>query len=158
MTALRRYTQADLAWMHALNQGFATELSDETPASFAARAARACTALVAAPELGFLLAFDQEPALGAINFNWLAQHSSQFVYVDRIVTAPHARGQGLARALYQALFTAARDRGAKRITCEVNLDPPNPASDAFHAAMGFTEIGRAELPGGKIVWYLERLL
>jgi uncharacterized protein len=158
MTALRSYAAADLVWMHPLNQTFATELSSETPQSFAARAARACVALVAPPDRGFLLAFDQEPAPGAIHFTWLAQHSSDFVYVDRIVTAPHARGQGLARDFYEALYQIAFERGAKRITCEVNFNPPNPDSDAFHAAMGFAEIGRGEMPGGKIVRYLAREL
>jgi predicted GNAT superfamily acetyltransferase len=153
-TALRPYTAEDLRWMHPLNQSFATELSSETPQSLAARAARACVALVAPPDRGFLLAFDQEPAPGAIHFGWLAQQSADFIYVDRIVTAPHARGQGLARVCYEALYGIARGRGAKRITCEVNLSPPNPASDAFHAAMGFAEIGRNQMPGGKIVRYL----
>jgi predicted GNAT superfamily acetyltransferase len=38
------------------------------------------------------------------------------------------------------------------------LDPPNPVSDAFHRALGFTEIGRAALANGKTVRYLEREL
>ncbi|MFZ4069026.1 MAG: GNAT family N-acetyltransferase [Caulobacterales bacterium] len=156
--SLRPYTEADLDWMHPLNQRFATELSSETPESFAVRALRACVALVAPPDRGFLLAFDQEPAQGAIHFGWLSKNSADFIYVDRIVTAPHARGQGLARAFYEALFDIARGRSAKRITCEVNLSPPNPTSDAFHAAMGFTEIGRNDLPKGKIVRYLAREL
>jgi predicted GNAT superfamily acetyltransferase len=42
--------------------------------------------------------------------------------------------------------------------CEVNAEPPNPASDAFHAAMGFAEVGSATLGGGKQVRYFERLL
>jgi hypothetical protein len=43
------------------------------------------------------------------------------------------------------------------IGCEVNSDPPNPASDAFHERLGFAEVGRAALPGGtKLVRYLSR--
>ncbi len=42
--------------------------------------------------------------------------------------------------------------------CEVNHAPPNPGSDAFHARMGFGEIGRAVLSGGKTVRYLRRPL
>jgi predicted GNAT superfamily acetyltransferase len=42
------------------------------------------------------------------------------------------------------------------VCCEVNSDPPNPLSDAFHAALGFREVGRAFLPDrGKSVRYLE---
>jgi predicted GNAT superfamily acetyltransferase len=32
--------------------------------------------------------------------------------------------------------------GQLRITCEVNLRPPNPLRDAFRAELGFTEVGR----------------
>ncbi|RUZ33524.1 GNAT family N-acetyltransferase, partial [Mesorhizobium sp. M7A.F.Ca.US.003.02.1.1] len=35
------------------------------------------------------------------------------------------------------------------VTCEVNTAPPNPASDAFHAALGFVEAGGAVIHGGK---------
>ena len=38
-----------------------------------------------------------------------------------------------------------------------NTDPPNPGSDAFHARLGFHEVGRAFLADrGKSVRYLER--
>jgi predicted GNAT superfamily acetyltransferase len=39
--------------------------------------------------------------------------------------------------------------------CEVNATPPNPASDAFHARLGFEEIGAAHLKK-KTVWYFSR--
>ena len=45
------------------------------------------------------------------------------------------------------------------IACEVNEDPPNPASDAFHAALGFTVAGQARIHGGKkSVRYFTRAL
>jgi predicted GNAT superfamily acetyltransferase len=31
----------------------------------------------------------------------------------------------------------------------VNVEPPNPASDAFHEAVGFSEVGRAVIQGGE---------
>jgi predicted GNAT superfamily acetyltransferase len=43
------------------------------------------------------------------------------------------------------------------VVCQVNLASPNAASDAFHAAMGYEEIGRAASHGeAKVVWYFER--
>ena len=69
----------------------------------------------------------------------------------------HARGRGLAQRLYEELFDAARAAGHVRIVCEVNSSPPNPASDAFHARLGFTEVGAADIHGGaKTVRYLMR--
>ncbi len=107
----------------------------------------------------FLLAFDQDADYGSPNFRWFKARYPRFVYVDRIVVAAAARGRGYARLLYSDLFTYARAAGHERIVCEVNLDPPNPASDAFHAALGFAEEGRATLPGsGKVVRYLVKAL
>ncbi len=43
--------------------------------------------------------------------------------------------------------------------CEVNLEPPNPVSDAFHEALGFTEVGRAAIHDGKkLVRYLVKMI
>ncbi len=69
------------------------------------------------------------------------------------------RKRGLANRLYDDLFRAAAAAGHERVVCEVNSDPPNPASDAFHAALGFGEVGRAGIHGGaKTVRYLARSL
>lgn len=65
-----------------------------------------------------------------------------FRYVDRIAVAPEAQGTGIGRMLYEATFDHARRDGASEVTCEVNLDPPNPDSQAFHARLGFVEVGR----------------
>jgi predicted GNAT superfamily acetyltransferase len=85
--------------------------------------------------------------------------NANFVYVDRVVTAPSARGRGYAGALYAELFQRAKSAGQTRIACEVNLDPPNPASDAFHASFNFQEVGRASIHNHtKTVRYLIRNL
>jgi uncharacterized protein len=102
---------------------------------------------------GFLIAFDQDAAYDSINFLWFKTRYDRFVYVDRVIVASHARGQGVARSFYRRLFECARKAGQQRIVCEINLDPPNPGSLAFHAALGFSEVGQAELQGGKVVSY-----
>src|SRR5690606_32853194 len=105
----------------------------------------------------FILVFDQSSAYDGTNFGWFKARYPRFAYVDRVVVAPHARGRGLARQLYEAVFARARAQGIPLVTCEVNLDPPNPASDAFHAIMGFTPVGSAGL-GAKTVRYFAREL
>jgi len=65
-----------------------------------------------------------------------------------VVVAPAARGLGLARLLYENLFARAKADSHTRIVCEVNAVPPNPASDAFHAKLGFAEVGKAIIAGG----------
>lgn len=107
---------------------------------------------------GYLLTFDQDSAYDSPNFIWHRQRYPRFVYVDRIVVDPATRGRGHARTLYEDLFAHARADGHTLACCEINFDPPNPGSDAFHTAMGFAEVGRATLENGKGVRYLTRSL
>ena len=102
-----------------------------------------------------LIAFDQDADNDSANFAWFAKRYRRFVYVDRIIVAAHARGRGLARQLYARLAQKARQVGHERIVCEINLEPANPGSIAFHDALGFAEVGQARLANGKLVSYRE---
>jgi predicted GNAT superfamily acetyltransferase len=107
----------------------------------------------------FLIALDQDASYWSPNFRWFQEFRERFVYIDRIIVAVSARGQGIARILYEDLFVAARQAGHERVVCEVNIDPPNPASEAFHLAMGFEEVGQATIHGGvKTVRYFEKTI
>ena len=104
----------------------------------------------------FLLAFDQGASYAA-PYMWFRQRYTRFVYVDRVVVSPSMRGRGYARLLYTDLFEQARRAAHHIVVCEVNSDPPNPASDAFHAALEFQEVGQATIhEGSKTVRYLAR--
>jgi len=104
-----------------------------------------------------LIALDQDAAHLSPNFQWFKSRYPRFVYIDRVIVASSRRGLGLARNLYEELFAAAARAGHVLIGCEVNFEPPNPVSDAFHEALRFREIGRATLmEGKKIVRYLAR--
>jgi predicted GNAT superfamily acetyltransferase len=103
----------------------------------------------------FCIALDQSAAYHNPNFDWFRGRLRRFVYIDRVVVADRARGRGLARAMYRALSAAAKEAGHTIVCCEVNIDPPNLASDRFHARFGFSEVGRAVLADrGKTVSYL----
>ena len=103
----------------------------------------------------FLIAMDQGADYDSPNYQWFLQRYQRFVYVDRVVVAAAARGRGYARRLYEDLFCRAADAGHAHVVCEVNVQPPNPASDVFHAALGFAEIGSATIHNGaKSVRYL----
>lgn len=141
----------------ALNNAHARELSWLEPE----RLEYLVGASVLARRIGeidaFLLAFDQNARYDSPNFLWFRARYPRFVYVDRIVVAASARGRGCARRLYDDLFEHAVRIGHDRVLCEVNQDPPNPASDAFHAALGFAEVGSASVHDGKrTVRYLLR--
>lgn len=152
---------ADAALRNAvltLNNAHAVELSfaDEPRMAMLVREAFLAARIGAVDAL--LLAFDEGALYDSVNFQWFQNGFDRFVYIDRVVTAPAARGKGHARALYAYLFAAARAAGHARIVCEVNAEPPNPASAAFHAALGFVPVGEALLANGKTVTYLERQL
>jgi len=107
----------------------------------------------------FLIALDEAARYDSPNFRWFRERSARFVYVDRVVVAPEMRGRGLARSLYAELFDRAGEAGHVLVGCEVNLEPPNPGSLAFHAALGFRELGRGRPAGrDKRVAYLGRSL
>ena len=143
----------------ALNNAHAVELSWLEPEQFARLVGEAFVARRVGRADALLLTFDQDADYDSPNFLWFRERFPAFVYVDRVVVADAARGRGLARRLYDELFAVARAAGHERIVCEVNSDPPNPASDAFHAALGFVAVGTAEIHGGKkTVTYLERRL
>ncbi|MBB5372579.1 GNAT family N-acetyltransferase [Acidocella aromatica] len=148
---------SQLPLLRDLNNEHARELSFADEARFAHLVDNAFFAAHIGAE-AFIIAFDQDADYDSENFLWFRQRFSRFVYVDRVVTAGAARGRGHAAALYNALFAAARAAGHERITCEINADPPNPGSEAFHAKFWFTEIGGAVLPNGKTVRYYERRL
>lgn len=148
---------ADLrAALLALNNAHAVELSLADEARMAMLVERAFLAARVGKLDAALIAFDQDADYDSTNFLWFRARYPRFVYVDRIVTAPHARGRGLARRLYAHLFEQARLAGHERVVCEVNSDPPNPVSEAFHQALGFEPIGEAMLGNGKTVTYLMR--
>ena len=140
-----------------LNNENAAQLSHLTLADFGGLIDEAFCAAAIGEADALLLAFDQAASYDSPNFLWFRERYDRFVYVDRVVTALAARGKGYARALYCELFARAKAAAHSRIVCEVNFDPPNPASDAFHAALGFAEVGRDTIHNGtKTVRYLLR--
>lgn len=152
-------TSDALAAVLDLNNAHAAELSWLDAPRLAELVGRAFHARRVGSADAFMLAFDQDADYDSPNFIWFRGRHERFVYVDRIAVASSARGRGLARLLYDDLFATARAAGHVLVTCEVNAEPPNPASDAFHAALGFRTVGSAALQGGsKTVRYYERPL
>jgi uncharacterized protein len=143
LLALNNADAAQLSWLeperlqHLVGQAFLARRIDEIDA--------------------FMLALDQGADYDSPNFLWFRSLYPRFVYVDRIVVASSARGQGHARRLYHDLFERAVSAGHERICCEVNIRPPNPVSDTFHAALGFVEVGTAKVHD-RTVRYLSRSL
>ena len=76
---------------------------------------------------------------------WFRERFDDFLYIDRVVIAPEASGQGRARLLYDAVIAKARQDGILHLTAEINITPPNPGSNAFHRKLGFSEVGQSAI-------------
>jgi predicted GNAT superfamily acetyltransferase len=143
----------------ALNNAHARELSWLEPDRLRHLVSEAFLALRIGNVDAFLLAFDQDADYDSPDFLWFRARHARFVYIDRVVVAPQARRRGHARRLYNTVVERASGARYERIVCEVNFDPPNRVSDAFHAASGFVQVGMAtHHGGGKTVRDLSRAL
>jgi uncharacterized protein len=153
-------TLADVPFMLPLNNAHTKETSFLDERSMAALLSMARYARgIDRGATAFLIALDHTAGYVNENFNWFQANRESFFYIDRVIVSSAARGQGLAKSLYQDLFSVAKQAGHDRVVCEVNIEPPNPASEAFHLAMGFVAIGKATIHNGaKYVRYLEKTL
>lgn len=100
--------------------------------------------------VGFVIAVSPDADYDSENYRYFESRGVDHLYVDRIVIAESERGAGLGPVLYEAVFAAARHAGRTEVTCEVNLDPPNPGSLAFHERLGFRSVGTQANKGGSV--------
>ena len=126
-----------------LNQASVQELSALDGQRLAYILALTHCSLVAVTDDGEVLAFALAIAPGtdydSLNYTTLGEMFESFLYLDRIAVADSARRKGLGAALYEAMEAAAAPFG--RMVCDVNIEPRNDASLAFHAARGYREVG-----------------
>jgi predicted GNAT superfamily acetyltransferase len=143
--------------LQRLNNDNARETSALSREKLASMIAAASVATAIEPGIAFLVAFAQDDNYDGGHFRWFRERLDRFLYVDRIVVGHDHRRLGLGRLLYEDLFRRAELLGHSRIVCEVNVRPPNPVSDAFHGALGFTAVGTAtSADDAKAVRYLMR--
>ena len=158
---LRDATAADAGRILALNDAEVAQTSAMDRARLDELTALACRFTVAEADgrvLAFLLAMDHAAGYDNDNFRWFAARYPRFAYVDRIVVDAAAAGMGIGGRLYRDLIAHARERDLERVVCEYNLEPPNPASKAFHDRFGFVEVGQQRVAGGTKLVSLQQLV
>jgi len=96
----------------------------------------------------FILAMREHAHYQNDNFAWFSARIPRFLYVDRIVVGSGFSGRRIGTRLYRELFSFARSEKVGTVACEYNIDPPNPASRAFHDRHGFRELGTQLVAGG----------
>lgn len=98
---------------------------------------------------GFVLVFGPGQDYDSPNYRWFAStYGSGFTYLDRIVVDGAFRRRGLATAVYDELESRATPYG--RLTLEVNVEPANEPSLAFHRQRGYREVSRLGGPEHRV--------
>lgn len=92
-------------------------------------------------DVGFVLTFLSGSAYDSPNYRWFAARHPAFLYLDRVVVDPSVRRTGVASQVYDAIEQRAAEI-APVMCLEVNLDPPNEPSLAFHRRRGYVEVGQ----------------
>ena len=90
---------------------------------------------------GFCVVFGQDSSYDSVNYRWFMDRYDDAHYLDRVAFDASAQGQGLGSALYTEVDRRLCELGVG-LTLEVNIDPPNEPSLAFHRKHGFVEVGR----------------
>lgn len=155
---IREYHLDDLRAIHVINEAAYPAVGTETIEALGHIADESVIALVAdEPSTGTVAGFCLVLAPGAdydsTNYLWFVDRYDDFVYLDRVAISPDFQRRGLGRDLYAAVEQLAAERrpGATQFTLEVNLRPRNDQSLAFHAGLGFAEVGQQETDYGALV-------
>jgi predicted GNAT superfamily acetyltransferase len=98
---------------------------------------------------GLVIALPPGQHYQSMNYRWFSEKFDQFLYIDRIMVSPDFRRRGVATLIYDELAKICRDANLKRLTCEVNILPPNPGSIAMHHSIGFKQVDTQKTDGGK---------
>ena len=135
----------------SLNNGALPAVSALTDVGLVALVAECSHALVAVTDDGalggFCITLGPGAAYESLNYRWFAAHYEAFQYLDRIVVAPAARGNGIGAAMYGELEQRIAG-SAPWLLCEVNVRPLNEGSLRFHHRIGFVEVGQQDTDGG----------
>jgi uncharacterized protein len=156
---IRPLADADVEAVLDLNERSVEAVSPLDSSKLATYRTMAAESLVVDVEgeiAAFAIAYRPGSEYESENYRWHAVRFDDFFYLDRIVVGSDYRRRGLATALYDAMEERARAHG--RMVCEVNSDPPNVESLAFHRHRGYVEIGELAKPDGHRVVMLEKPL
>lgn len=103
---------------------------------------------------GFVITVGPGTAYDSENYRWFESHLEAYVYLDRVVLHESVRRQGVGGTVYDRIEAQARAeldiRRTARLALEVNLDPPNEPSLAFHHKRGYVEVAQLGAPGHRV--------
>lgn len=143
-TRIRDITPDDYAAIVAINNATVPAMNEQNLESLRWLVEHATYARVVVDEVGiaaFLLGLERGTGYRSLNYRWFSERFDSFLYVDRIAVAERARRRGLGSLLYDDMAEFARGRWPC-ILAEINVEPPNPETVAFHKRHGFEHVGQ----------------
>ena len=147
----RREDRAAILAINAAGQPGVAPLTSHELDAISARRTRCWIAEDAGRVSGYLIAYAAGDVYDGEEFAWFQREYASFLYVDQIAVAPAYQHRGVGAALYRAAVEYAVAHSFPLLTCEVNLEPPNPVSLRFHHALGFREVGNLHTEDGRTV-------
>ncbi len=142
---------------HKVNCAFEAVLSPLDISGFQSLVKSSDYALQLFGGLGFIIGFDHDADYESENLSWFQQRYQSFIYIDRIAIAASHHRQQAGQAFYNRFIDIAREKKFDHLCAEVNTIPPNPASHAFHQAMGFNVVGSADFDQKQVQYYRKEL-
>jgi GNAT superfamily N-acetyltransferase len=109
--------------------------------------------LVADPNTEFLLAGNPPAGVCQLRYRYSIWTESDDCWLEDIFVEESARGTGLGRALMEAAFERARERGCRRIELDVN--EANSGAVRLYESLGFESW--SDPPGGRNLLMRRRL-
>ena len=82
--------------------------------------------------VGFCLVLGSDATYDSVNYRWFAERYDDHMYLDRVAFDDAFQGLGLGTMVYAEVDRLlATFEGVKRLTLEINFEPPNEQSLAF---------------------------
>ena len=106
-----------------------------------------------ATDTDFLLAGDPPAGVCQLRYRYAIWTESEDCWLEDIFVEASARGSGVGRALVEAAFERARERGCARMELDVN--EANPAALRLYESLGFE--AWSDPPGGRNLLMRRRL-
>jgi uncharacterized protein len=153
-TTVRALRAGDLGALLDINAAGAPGVTLLTPEEIGALASGSVRCWVAAIDgsvRGYLIAYHTDDTYDGEEFLWFQRHYPSSLYIDQVAVAPTKQHAGVGALLYHIATDYASRRGCGALVCEVNREPPNPGSLAFHRRLGFIEVGNMRTQDGRTV-------
>ena len=102
--------------------------------------------------VGYALVLDHDAPYDGEEFQAFKRKMAKpFIYIDQVATLREARRTGIGAATYEAIKNKAKLSGTLLLCCEVNINPPNNESLAFHQNQGFSQLESMATEDGRVV-------